>query len=187
MILTGSPGGADARPRAPHADPPPARQPPQAVDPRRAAAGRQPGPGAQTLWPAVLPLPPRRSAAPGPPPNPQGPGQDAHRLRPPGPPRGGAGMVRRVSTPQGPDGADQSVDPGPGPGPCPATPTQKGPTLSIGPVLVRTVRHFFPDLDTWIDDLPDPRFQPQVIYDKHFLLWWGLSLFLCKLGSRRQL
>jgi len=26
-----------------------------------------------------------------------------------------------------------------------------------------------------------------VIYDKHFLLWWGLSLFLCKLGSRRQL
>jgi hypothetical protein len=26
-----------------------------------------------------------------------------------------------------------------------------------------------------------------VIYDKHFLLWWGLSLFLCKLSSRRQL
>jgi hypothetical protein len=26
-----------------------------------------------------------------------------------------------------------------------------------------------------------------VVYDKHFLVWWGLSLFLCKLGSRRQL
>jgi hypothetical protein len=26
-----------------------------------------------------------------------------------------------------------------------------------------------------------------VIYHKRFLLWWGLSLFLCKLGSRRQL
>jgi hypothetical protein len=26
-----------------------------------------------------------------------------------------------------------------------------------------------------------------VIYDKPFLLWWGLALFLCKLGSRRQL
>jgi hypothetical protein len=26
-----------------------------------------------------------------------------------------------------------------------------------------------------------------VVYAKHFLLWWGLSLFLCKLGSRRQL
>lgn len=24
-------------------------------------------------------------------------------------------------------------------------------------------------------------------YDKRFLLWWGVSLFLCKLGSRRQL
>lgn len=26
-----------------------------------------------------------------------------------------------------------------------------------------------------------------MIYDKHFLVWWGLALFLCKLGSRRQL
>ena len=28
---------------------------------------------------------------------------------------------------------------------------------------------------------------PLVIYHKRFLLWWGLSLFLCKLSSRRQL
>lgn len=26
-----------------------------------------------------------------------------------------------------------------------------------------------------------------MVYDKHFLLWWGLALFCCKLGSRRQL
>jgi hypothetical protein len=49
------------------------------------------------------------------------------------------------------------------------------------------VRHFFPDLNAWIDEIPDPRFAPLVIYHKRFLLWWGLSLFLCKLGSRRQL
>lgn len=96
-------------------------------------------------------------------------------------------MGRRVSTPQDPDGRGQPVDPGPGQGPCPATPTQEGATLNIGPILARTVRHFFPDLNSWIDDIEDPRFQPQVIYSKHFLLWWGLGLFLCKLGSRRQL
>ena len=28
---------------------------------------------------------------------------------------------------------------------------------------------------------------PYVVYHKRFLLWWGLSLFLCKLSSRRQL
>jgi hypothetical protein len=28
---------------------------------------------------------------------------------------------------------------------------------------------------------------PYVVYHKRFLLWWGLALFLCKLGSRRQL
>src|SRR2546423_7179767 len=26
-----------------------------------------------------------------------------------------------------------------------------------------------------------------VVYHRRFLVWWGLSLFLCKLGSRRQL
>jgi hypothetical protein len=59
--------------------------------------------------------------------------------------------------------------------------------LNIGPILVQTVRHFFPDLNAWIDRIHDPRFLPLVVYDKRFLVWWGLSLFLCKLGSRRQL
>src|SRR5262249_47452606 len=35
--------------------------------------------------------------------------------------------------------------------------------------------------------IDDPRFPPLVVYPKRFLLWWGLSLFLCKLSSRRQL
>jgi hypothetical protein len=59
--------------------------------------------------------------------------------------------------------------------------------LTIGPVLVQTIRHFFPDLNDWIDAIDDPRFLPFVVYHKRFLLWWGLALFLFKLGSRRQL
>lgn len=59
--------------------------------------------------------------------------------------------------------------------------------MNIGPILARTVRHFFPDLNAWIDEIDDPRFQPLVVYHKRFLVWWGLSLFLCKLSSRRQL
>jgi hypothetical protein len=49
------------------------------------------------------------------------------------------------------------------------------------------VRHFFPALNAWIDAIDDPRFLPLVVYHKRFLVWWGLALFLCKLGSRRQL
>jgi hypothetical protein len=49
------------------------------------------------------------------------------------------------------------------------------------------VGHFFPDLNAWINQIPDPRFLPLVVYHKRFLVWWGLSLFLCKLSSRRQL
>src|SRR3984957_707814 len=65
--------------------------------------------------------------------------------------------------------------------------TSQGAVLKIGPILAQTVRHFLPDLDAWIDAIDDPRFQPMVTYDKRFLLWWGLGLFLLKLGSRRQL
>jgi hypothetical protein len=96
-------------------------------------------------------------------------------------------MGSRIPTPQSSDGRDQPVDPGPGQGPCPSTQTQEGPTLNIGPLFARTVRHFFPDLNSWIDDIDDPRFLPFVVYDKHFLLWLGIVLFVCKLGSRRQL
>jgi hypothetical protein len=62
-----------------------------------------------------------------------------------------------------------------------------GATLNIGPIFARIVRHFFPEFNAWLDAIRDPRFQPYVVYHKRFLLWWGLSLFLFKLGSRRQL
>ena len=53
--------------------------------------------------------------------------------------------------------------------------------------MARTIRHFFPEFNAWIDQIDDPRFLPMVTYHKRFLTWWGLMLFLLKLGSRRQL
>lgn len=96
-------------------------------------------------------------------------------------------MGARTSTPQGPDPRGQPVDPGLGSGPRSGPPPPPGTTLNIGPILVQTVRHFFPELNAWIDAIDDPRFPPLVIYHKRFLVWWGLALFLCKLASRRQL
>jgi hypothetical protein len=52
---------------------------------------------------------------------------------------------------------------------------------------VLTIRHFFPEFNDWIAKIPDPRFRPFVVYDSKFLFWWGVALFLFKLGSRRQL
>jgi hypothetical protein len=48
------------------------------------------------------------------------------------------------------------------------------------------VRHFSPELPAWIGQIRDPRFPPRVVYDKHFLVWFGLMLLPCELGSRRQ-
>jgi hypothetical protein len=59
--------------------------------------------------------------------------------------------------------------------------------LSVGPTFARTVRHFFPDLNDWFDEVPDPRCQERITYSPRFLLWYGLLLFVGKLGSRRQL
>ncbi len=50
-----------------------------------------------------------------------------------------------------------------------------------------TIRHFFADLQESIDALPDTRLQELVVYPPRFLITWGLLLFCCKLGSRRQL
>jgi hypothetical protein len=52
---------------------------------------------------------------------------------------------------------------------------------------VQTVRHFFPDFNTWLARLPDTRVQDACTYDRRFLAWWGLHLYLLQLGSRRQL
>lgn len=49
------------------------------------------------------------------------------------------------------------------------------------------MRHFFPDLNRWLDQLPDSRDRDARIYETRFLGWWGLSLYLFQLGSRRQL
>lgn len=52
---------------------------------------------------------------------------------------------------------------------------------------MKTIRHFWPELSDWFGELPDTRFQPIITYDRRFLAWWGVALFLFKLGSRRQL
>lgn len=49
------------------------------------------------------------------------------------------------------------------------------------------MRHFWPGFNDWLNELPDTRFQPFVVYERRFLMWVGLMLFCCKLGSRRQI
>jgi hypothetical protein len=57
----------------------------------------------------------------------------------------------------------------------------------VGPLLARTVRHFFPNFNDWLDLFPDPRRPDRLVYHRRCLLWYGLLLFAGKLGSRRQL
>ena len=52
---------------------------------------------------------------------------------------------------------------------------------------MQTIRHFFPDFNDWLDRLPDTRDQDAIEYDRRFLAWWGIALYLFQLGSRRQL
>jgi hypothetical protein len=59
--------------------------------------------------------------------------------------------------------------------------------VNLGGALVKTVQHFWPEFNAWLNRVPDTRFFPFIIYDKRFLLWWGIGLYLFQLGSRRQL
>jgi hypothetical protein len=59
--------------------------------------------------------------------------------------------------------------------------------VNVGPAFARTVRHFFPDFNAWLDEVADPRCQERITYSRRFLLWYGIVLFVGKRGSRRQL
>jgi hypothetical protein len=96
-------------------------------------------------------------------------------------------MAGRTPTPQTTAPRDPPTQPGPGPDPRPAAPPPGGTPLIAGRALVQTVRHFFPDLNAWLDRLPDTRDPQACTYPTRFLAWWGLLLYLLQLSSRRQL
>jgi hypothetical protein len=96
-------------------------------------------------------------------------------------------MAGRTQTAQGTAPRDPPVVGGAAAGPGPTVEAQSGATLIVGRALVQTTRHFFPDLNAWLDRLPDTRVPDACTYATRFLAWWGLCLYLLQLGSRRQL
>ena len=48
------------------------------------------------------------------------------------------------------------------------------------------MRHFFPDFNLWLDELPEHRNQKQLYYHRRHLVWGGLLMFLLHLRSRLQ-
>ena len=53
--------------------------------------------------------------------------------------------------------------------------------------MATTTRHFFPNFNGLLAQLPDRRDPERVEYAVPFLMWWELVMFSGKLGSRRQL
>src|SRR5262245_1953213 len=96
-------------------------------------------------------------------------------------------MDRRTSPAATPVPGGLPTGSGPGPQPCPGAAAPPRTTLHPGEGLVQTQRHFWPQINDWLQQSPASRFAPMITYDKRFLVWWGLSLFLFQLGSRRQL
>lgn len=53
--------------------------------------------------------------------------------------------------------------------------------------MLKTQRHFLPNLSVLMNRLPDPRREEQSVYSQAHLLWNGILLFMLHLGSRRQM
>src|SRR5438128_10781728 len=96
-------------------------------------------------------------------------------------------MDRRTQTPRDPPGRDPSADRGSDQDPHDPQAQKGRPSLSVGPAFARAVRHFFPDFNSWLDDVPDARRQDRVEYHKRSLLWYAVLPFVGKLGRRRRL
>ena len=96
-------------------------------------------------------------------------------------------MDRRTQKAQATSQRDSAAQPGAGADARPTPASEGGATLIAGRALVQTVRHFFPQLNQWLDRLPDSRDPDAIVYPGRFLAWWGIALYLLQLGSRRQL
>jgi hypothetical protein len=59
--------------------------------------------------------------------------------------------------------------------------------LALKDILFKTVRRFFPKLNSDFHALPDPRAPRKVVYPLGNLLWLGTLMFTMKLGSRRRI
>jgi hypothetical protein len=96
-------------------------------------------------------------------------------------------MARRTPTTQTAAAGDPAAQPGAGAHPRETPPAEGGTPLIAGRALVQSTRHFFPQLNSWLDRLPDRRDPEACVYSRRFLAWWGFHLYLLQLGSRRQL
>jgi hypothetical protein len=100
-------------------------------------------------------------------------------------------MARRTTTSGATAARDSSAQQSPDPHPRPLSPPPPGPDLTpdhqVGPLFVRTLRHFFPQWNTWLDQLPDRRDPDAITYPGRFLACWGILLYVLQLRSRRQL
>jgi len=59
--------------------------------------------------------------------------------------------------------------------------------MNLGSTFVRQVLHLWPELQAWLRGLNDTRFQPFCEYQREFLVWYALMMFVCQLGSRRMI
>ena len=96
-------------------------------------------------------------------------------------------MDRATPSPESPAPRDPATQSGPDPHPRSPQAAPGRPDLIVATTFVQTIRHFFPDLNDWLQALPDSRDRDLIIYETRFLGWTGLFLFLMQLGSRRQL
>src|SRR5581483_476936 len=138
------------------------------------------------LRPPLLPLPPRRPPPHRPAPHPQGARQDPLRLRPQGVAPRGPHRARRTQAPQGPAPRGPPAVGSPAARAGPAAEAQGGAALIAGRARAQAARHFFPDVNAWLDRPPDTRLPGACTYPARSLAWGGLALYLLPLGSRRQ-
>jgi hypothetical protein len=86
-----------------------------------------------------------------------------------------------------PDQPQQSGDRSP---PCPGKAgrrqKERPPVPDLTEVLYQTIRHFFPELTKWLNDLPDFRDPDLITYDKKHLVWDVLMMYLTHLESCHQ-
>ena len=99
-------------------------------------------------------------------------------------------MDPQLPQPEGPDTPDQPLVPRanspPRPGRAGRRPRPLPDFSPLGMHVARVLKHFFPQLNDWFDEVPEPRNPRLLVYHRRHLIWQGLVMFLLHLASRHQ-
>lgn len=96
-------------------------------------------------------------------------------------------MDRKLLGPQRADSGNERVEPADDPAVCQEPREEALSQENLVEILHKTVAHFFPRWNQWLEEIPDPRNPELIEYELGTLIWTGILMLMTGRQARKQI